>query len=69
MRKFYARPLNIFYGMTMVVVFVTNAVRYGAIYVKMQQAGKQADSDQQNTKYQRVAKLMLLFVAVYLLQV
>jgi hypothetical protein len=61
--------VDIVYGITMVIVFAVNAICYGAIYVKMQQTARQASSDNQNDKYHKAAKLMLLFVAVYLLQV
>ncbi|ELT98197.1 hypothetical protein CAPTEDRAFT_212404 [Capitella teleta] len=68
LRQPYARIVDIVYGITMVIVFAVNAICYGAIYVKMQQTARQASSDNQNDKYHKAAKLMLLFVAVYLLQ-
>jgi hypothetical protein len=54
----------------MVVVFVVNAVCYGAIYYRIRKAAMSqvGASGNAQPKYHKTAKLMLLFVAVYLFQ-
>lgn len=71
MRPWYGPIVNTVYGMTMVLVFVVNAVCYGAIYYRIRKAASKAVSSSNETsqaKYHKAAKLMLIFVAVYLFQ-
>lgn len=69
MRKSYGAVVNSVYGVSIVIVFLVNAVCYGAIYIKIKQAASKAvgSNDSQN-KYHKAARLMLLFVGVYLWQ-
>ncbi|ELU01214.1 hypothetical protein CAPTEDRAFT_205792 [Capitella teleta] len=70
MRPWYGPIVNTVYGMTMVLVFAVNAVCYGAIYLRIRRAAMKtaASSSNQGNKYHKAAKLMMLFVAVYLFQ-
>jgi hypothetical protein len=67
MRPWYGPIVNTVYGMTMVAVFVVNAVCYGAIYYRIKRAAK-STSTTSDSKYHKAAKLMMIFVAVYLFQ-
>ncbi|ELT88208.1 hypothetical protein CAPTEDRAFT_186432 [Capitella teleta] len=67
MRKSYGPIVNSVYGCAIVGVFLVNAVCYGAIYIKITQAASKTSSSGDN-KYHKAAKLMLLFVGVYLWQ-
>ena len=72
MRKSYGVIVGNFYGMTMVGVFVANALCYGAIYLKIRQVAQKntlvESRGEKKDKYHKTARMMMLFVLVYLWQ-
>ena len=62
--------VGIIYGLTMVAVFVTNALCYGAIYLKIRQVVQKntLKDSRGEDKYHKTARMMMLFVLVYLWQ-
>lgn len=70
MRLWYGPIFATAYGMILVTVFVLNAVFYGAVYYKIRKVAKSnvSSEGEQNNKYHKSARLMLMFVAVYMFQ-
>ena len=74
MRQTYGVAIGTMYGMVMVIVFLINAICYGAIYFKIRQVALRntlaaaTSGEKSGHKYHKAAKMMLLFVAVYLWQ-
>ena len=60
--------VNNIYGMMIFGVFLTNSICYTAVWIKIHKTSFQGDVNEQTKRYQKTARMMMLFVVCYLVQ-
>lgn len=65
-RKPAEKVLSIIVAATFITVFFSNIINYGLVWLKIKRVSASMAVTTSQAKYHRTAKVMMLFVAVYI---